>query len=118
MTETILELNERTRQGKNICEICGLPKEMYFVPWCPRCEKPKPYTATVLNLLQCIRHIADTRDDITREEIRDLAIKNWQYEWRNDSYLTWHTIDDDDREDYDDDIIRFNDLMVEVFDPP
>lgn len=30
---------------------------MYYVPWCPACEKPEPRLVHVLNLIQALRHL-------------------------------------------------------------
>lgn len=51
------ELCKLTRQGKNICSSCNQPKEMYYGPWCPRCEVPKIKQEPTLNLLQVLRHL-------------------------------------------------------------
>lgn len=51
------ELCKLTRQGHNICKGCGQPKEMYYKPWCPRCEKPQIEHVPTLNLLQVLRHL-------------------------------------------------------------
>lgn len=61
-SQETLDLCEQTRQGKNICE-CGTPKQMYFVPWCPRCEKPKIKSIPTINLIQALEHIATITDD-------------------------------------------------------
>jgi len=39
------------------CETCGNQKEMYYTPWCPVCDVPKPKIQYCLNLLQCYRHV-------------------------------------------------------------
>ncbi len=40
-----------------LCEHCGNEKEMYYKPWCPRCEKPDVRGGQVLNLIQALRYI-------------------------------------------------------------
>ena len=40
-----------------ICDVCGTAKEMYYVPWCSRCEVPEVKNNPTLNLLQCMRHV-------------------------------------------------------------
>ena len=40
-----------------ICEECGTAKEMYYGPWCSKCEVPQVKNNPSLNLLQCMRHI-------------------------------------------------------------
>ena len=39
------------------CSSCGRIKEMYYVPWCPKCDKPEIEMKPVLNLMQAIRHV-------------------------------------------------------------
>lgn len=40
-----------------ICEECGTAKEMYYAPWCSKCEVPQVKIKPTLNLLQCMRHV-------------------------------------------------------------
>lgn len=111
------KLCEETRQGRNICPTCGSPKDMYYRPWCPRCEKPEPYTKQVFNLIQCLRHIAATTG-IDRAELSALARDFWKGRWGNDKYVTWPTIELDERDEYDQRYLQFYDLMVSTFSPP
>lgn len=42
------------------CPKCKQPMEMYYEPWCPRCDKPQRKTVQMLNLIQCLEHIEAT----------------------------------------------------------
>jgi hypothetical protein len=39
------------------CETCGREKKMYYVPWCPVCEKPQVAHKPVLNLMKALYHL-------------------------------------------------------------
>lgn len=39
------------------CSKCQQPLEMYYSPWCPRCDIPQRKTVDVLNLIQCLDHL-------------------------------------------------------------
>jgi len=39
------------------CNECGGLKEMYYTPWCSKCEVPEIKTHPTLNLLQSMRHV-------------------------------------------------------------
>ena len=56
--------------GKNICACCGQKKEMYYVPWCPRCEKPGTETGC-LNILQALRHLEAVGHSGIKEAVWD-----------------------------------------------
>ena len=78
------ELNELTRQGKNICKGCDKPKLMYickgcdksklmyYIPWCPRCEKPDTYKVSVLNFIKCLDHLEAIGNEGIKERV-------WKY---------------------------------------
>ena len=66
------ERNHLTRQGENLCPICNRPKEMYYEPWCPRCEKPMLHAELTLNLMQALRHM---------EAIGHQGVKDRLWDW-------------------------------------
>jgi hypothetical protein len=78
-----ISINEKTRQGKNLCSVCGKPKTMYYAPWCSFCDKPKIYNVPELNFIQCLEHL----EAIGNEGIKD---RLWEHyysldEIRNDT---------------------------------
>ena len=66
------ERNELTRQGKNLCRVCGRPQSMYMKPWCEVCDKPWPEPEPVLNLVKALYHL---------EAIGHVGIKDRVWEW-------------------------------------
>lgn len=44
-------------KGMEKCEICGQEKQMYYQPWCAKCEKPTIQLRRTLNFLQCLEHL-------------------------------------------------------------
>jgi len=43
-----------------LCDKCGKKKEMYYTPYCPRCDVPAPEPRLVLNYLKAARYITIT----------------------------------------------------------
>ena len=62
---------------EDICEKCGEQKEMYYTPWCPVCDTPKPKIQHCLNLLQCYRHVDKKyfgiEDENDRQALREIG---------------------------------------------
>jgi hypothetical protein len=92
------EENKITRLGKNICPICNKPKEMYYTPWCPRCDKPQFKVVKSLNLVQALDHLRAVHEN---EDIKDVL---WEYfadtyEFRNDSSFAFGPLSEADFED-------------------
>jgi len=84
--------DDDVRAGKVKCEHCGDPLQMYYKPWCPRCDKPEPTQTKVLNFLQCIYHIEamEGMKEIIRGMGTDFKNTLWNgiIEYiRNDTYL-------------------------------
>jgi len=106
------DLFELTRNNKNICPTCNKPKQMYYQPWCPRCEKPEFETIKVLNLLQCLSHIESIgglNNDYMSHIIYD------RYEYSNDTYFIFYPINDDARVDEDEKFLEVYDALVDTF---
>lgn len=85
---------------KEKCPKCKKALEMYYVPWCPRCEKPEPRLQPVWNFLKCLYHLEATGHKGIKERV-------WRYSCEsdsmksNDSYmdLWFKTAEDDEDED-------------------
>jgi len=45
------------------CSKCNGRMDMYYVKWCPLCDKPEPEQKPVLNLLQALTHIGAKTND-------------------------------------------------------
>lgn len=56
---SIDELRAAQAKGEGMCESCGKPLDMYYVPWCPICEKPKLKPVDTLNIVQALDHISE-----------------------------------------------------------
>ncbi len=104
--------HELTRQGKNICS-CGYPKEMYYNPWCPKCDIPKPEEVKIFNLIQVIKHlnaigkINDNRESYLRGETNiEIHTLGYIAEYScvsNDTYFNLYFpeyLSDDDLEEF------------------
>ena len=59
-----------TRYLDETCDNCGERKEMYYVPWCPLCEKPETKVRPTLNFLQVVYHLQRKYPDklVTHEQ--------------------------------------------------
>jgi hypothetical protein len=80
-----------------ICPTCNNPKEMYYVWWCPRCEKPERKRISTLNLLQALRHVqAISGQTGYKDRFWRALIDLDSYDIRNDSLLIWFTPEDDE----------------------
>ncbi len=89
-----LELNEQTRQGKNICPNCGHPKIMHYRPWCPRCDVyDAMFTMQVVNIIQVLDHFKTLDgDDKWKDAAWDAIIEFCDYP-RNGTYHYVHVKD-------------------------
>ena len=94
-----LKLFEDTRQGRNICKKCSKPKEMYYSPWCPRCDIPKPKKKEVLNLIQVLRHLEEVNDAKSLKDKIWSWLLDMQYIRSNDSYFSYFI--DEDYDEFD-----------------
>lgn len=75
------------------CKGCGHEMEMYYRPWCPRCDKPEKKTVETLNLVQALRHIEVITGD--NHSLTGFKSRIWRYfcdsDWMkgNDSFFHW-----------------------------
>lgn len=79
------------------CEKCKGEMEMYYSPWCPRCDKPQRKTVKMLNLIQCLTHIEAT-NHAPGYKRRMWALLN-DYIPGNDTVMLWPFSDFDELED-------------------
>ena len=97
-----------------LCEHCGNEKEMYYKPWCPRCEKPDVRGGQVLNLIQALRYIEVNGYPGFKQRVwrnlLDLELI------RNDSmFMLELPTDEDERSAYDVDWLADLDTIRNVF---
>ena len=126
-SQETLDLHELTRQGKNFCE-CGTPKQMYYKPWCPLCEKPEIETIPTLNWIQCCDHIEALTGDVTtfdherepmmiegyKDRMKDLCLDPDR--WNNDTIQFWGFCSDDrENGDLTEQQIEDIDLFISTF---
>ncbi len=57
-----------------ICETCGGTKEMYYGPWCSKCDVPQIEIVESLNLKKCMRHVE--RKYLGIEDENDRRLRN------------------------------------------
>ena len=74
-----MNINERTRQGKNICPQCQ--------PWCPRCEPPVKENIQSINRIQCLHHLEHTKS-MNYRDMWNIICK--RLDVHNDSYTMYH----------------------------
>ena len=106
-----------------LCSVCNKPKEMYYEPWCPRCEKPEFKTIRTLNLIQALEHVAvvkgESRDPLRGYPRRFKTQLFDTYGYSNDSFFTYFFGDEElDPEPRDADsaqFVRDEKLLMEVF---
>ena len=82
------ELNQRTRDGLNICETCQQPREMYYAPWCPRCEPPRVEPVPTLNLVKALRHLEVNGHAGIKDRLWHYLMDTYSDSFRNDSWLS------------------------------
>jgi len=83
-----MDIYELTRQGKNICPVCNQPKRMYYLPWCPICEKPVVDMSPTLNFLQALYHLQAIGHTNAKKIIWDYFANRECF--TNDSYFTYN----------------------------
>lgn len=69
------------------CWKCNTEKQMYYKPWCPRCDKPMPHIKKCVNLIQTLNHL-----ELDLPGIKDhIWEKMCDYDLiRNDSYTDFN----------------------------
>ena len=112
MKQTFAELCQLTRENKNICPTCNLPKTMYYKPWCPRCEKPEFESIKVLNLMQCLKHM-EALDILRKDDVWSTLIK--RFEFSNDTYFSFNVIKKEDRKYIDKEFLPIYDAFIKTF---
>jgi len=100
MTFTKEQLKEfdDTRKGKNICENCNQPKEMYYSPYCPRCEKPEVEN-NILNYIKCLRYLEVTVEDGIKARLNESLFEH--YNFSNDTLFKLYFPEEDEYEEFD-----------------
>ncbi|MFA6198847.1 MAG: hypothetical protein WC679_00320 [Bacteroidales bacterium] len=106
-----MDIYELTRRGENICECCNKPKQMYYRPWCPRCEKPTIEMLPTLNLFQALYHLEAIGYTNAKKIVWNYLC---DYSNGNDTYLTFN-FESMDEEDYDSDAYILLKKLQEVF---
>ena len=74
------------------CPTCPRKMEMYYVPWCPWCEKPVAKPEPILNLIKALRHLEVIGHEGIKDRIWDTLWNS--YEFRNDTFITIHLDDE------------------------
>jgi len=84
-------------KSSEICKSCGEQKEIYYGPWCSKCEVPSPENHPTLNLMQCLRHvervyfgIEDENDYEARESAGRREIWDGLCDWGLSNDTTMH----------------------------
>ena len=77
-----------------ICESCGVKKQMYYRPWCPLCEKPEVKYSPTLNFLQAQYHIdrkiyGETDSNIDPPGKREVWLKLCDQGWISNDVTTY-----------------------------
>lgn len=95
------------------CEKCGKPLEMYYNPWCPRCDKPQIRLVPTLNMIQCLEHLEAVW--YGRSGIKQRVMDHFMDYYRNDTTFIMAFPMDEDREDMDPQIVKDLDLIKAVW---
>src|SRR4051812_33533075 len=74
------------RRGELICDNCDGVMDMYYKPWCPKCEVPKVELTPSINFIQVLKHL----EAMGHKGIKDRVWKFYQHELRNDSSFSVH----------------------------
>jgi len=85
----------------NKCVICGQEKQMYYVEWCPKCDKPQIQNEPHLNFVQCLRYLEANGHS-------GIVDRLWSYYMdsiQNDTSFILNFPDEEAREDIDDEKI-------------
>lgn len=69
------------RRGELICDSCDGAMDMYYKPWCPKCDVPKIEFHPSINFIQVLKHL----EALGHKGIKDRVWKFYQHELRNDS---------------------------------
>jgi hypothetical protein len=111
MADETWELHERTRQKLNICNLCGKPREMYYQPWCPRCDKPQAQFLTAFNFVQCLRHLEVKGN----EGIKDRIWRHFEHQIHNDCYLNLWIPSESEAKEYHEQSVKDLWLLADTF---
>lgn len=90
------------------CEKCGKPMDMYYNPWCPRCDKPEIRTVQVLNFIQALRHLEAIGYYGIKDRIGEILVDRLH----NDSYIDYAFPEEDEVDGEYLTKEMFDDLMV------
>lgn len=96
------------------CVKCGRKMEMYYVLWCPFCDKPKVENLPVLNYIQAMRHLEIIGHKGMKDRLTSKFLDHDNY--HNDSLFYLKFIDEKDEMNYDKEYVNDLKIIKEVFD--
>lgn len=76
-------------EGLGNCNKCGDKLQMYYRPWCPKCDKPQLNSHLVLNLIQALDHIGVVTNDEGYKRRMWSVLIDLEIIRTNDSYEKW-----------------------------
>lgn len=95
--KSIDELRAAQAKGEGMCGSCGKPLDMYYVPWCPVCDKPKLKPVDTLNIIQALRHISELDgNEVFRDRFWDYLMEDNRF--HNDVLLQYNFREADEKE--------------------
>lgn len=100
---------------KEKCPTCGEAKEMYYVPWCPRCEKPTSRLKPVWNWLKCMYHLEAIGHKGIKARLWEYCCEN-NIMKSNDSYMELDFYEEFDEDNEDLQVFEDKKGLKEVFD--
>jgi len=103
---------EETRQGKNICDKCNMPKEVWGDIWCPRCDAPIPDKILVMDFVKSLIHLESLGSKDFKKKVWDYVVKS-NNDFRNDSYIELNLPTNSNRSDWDDDRYKCGKITFE-----
>lgn len=109
-------VEEQCRQGKLMCEACGKPMQMYYIPQCFHCTKPQGKPTTVVPLLPALYYIENQgHPDFKERFFNKMNYLTGQDNWSNDTYQRIVDIPASERSYEDTEILDLHDTLKSFY---
>lgn len=110
-----LSRDEQCRRGELMCDACGKPMQMYYMPQCFHCTKPAGKPTLVVELLPALYYIENQGHANFKERFWSRLDSLSGSNWSNDTYLRMLDFPVAEREHEDRETLELHDTLKSFY---